>query len=396
MARGAQKAGHRIKPSLVAFEAAAVMGFWLSALLRARDIEAHVIHASSVAVSREHRRARPIGSTAAAQTRLSRLGCAASVITARWWRSPTIKDEDAKRPNRERESLVGEQNRIHQRMKATLIRLGIRGFNPKLKKAAERLEGLRTPEGEPIRSTPWLSCIATWSPAASSVIRRQIENCSPGASQASPSDGPHAMVAYWRRVIGVGMRRPTCCAEVLRETARPTGGSALCRSHWLARRDGTKRREEGLGPFGQRSGSAGNDPIWRGDFSCSRRTVPWAVVFKPAPRTRRGTQAMVVALARNFLNRPVAVRCERRCAGRASFCVQHMNGDAERHPTVSAQSVHCDGVADDGFEVAGSRGDSWLSCREEEWVAVSSFAADAHRRIMVGFLHPPNTRLWRD
>ncbi|MCK1714164.1 hypothetical protein IVA83_35940 [Bradyrhizobium sp. 143] len=31
-----------------------------------------------------------------------------------------------------------------------MIRLGIRGFNPKLKKAAERLDGLRTPEGEPI------------------------------------------------------------------------------------------------------------------------------------------------------------------------------------------------------------------------------------------------------
>jgi hypothetical protein len=29
-------------------------------------------------------------------------------------------------------------------------RLGIRGFNPKLKKAAERLEDLRTPEGETI------------------------------------------------------------------------------------------------------------------------------------------------------------------------------------------------------------------------------------------------------
>jgi transposase len=28
-----------------------------------------------------------------------------------------------------------------------LIRLGIRGFNSKLKKAAERLDGLRTPRG---------------------------------------------------------------------------------------------------------------------------------------------------------------------------------------------------------------------------------------------------------
>ncbi len=40
--------------------------------------------------------------------------------------------------------------RIVNRMKAALIRLGIRGFNPKLKKAAGRLEDLRTPEGEPI------------------------------------------------------------------------------------------------------------------------------------------------------------------------------------------------------------------------------------------------------
>ena len=63
---------------------------------------------------------------------------------------PTIKDEDAKRPNRERDSLVGEQSRIVNRMKAALARLGIRNFNPKLKKAAERLEGSRTPEGEPI------------------------------------------------------------------------------------------------------------------------------------------------------------------------------------------------------------------------------------------------------
>ena len=53
-------------------------------------------------------------------------------------------------PNRDRENLVGEQNRIINRMKATLIRLGIRGFNPKLRKAPERLEGLRTPDGEPI------------------------------------------------------------------------------------------------------------------------------------------------------------------------------------------------------------------------------------------------------
>src|SRR3979411_3155864 len=53
----AAKAGHRIKRIAVAFEAGRD-GFWLARWLRARDIEAHVIHASSVAVSREHRRAK--------------------------------------------------------------------------------------------------------------------------------------------------------------------------------------------------------------------------------------------------------------------------------------------------------------------------------------------------
>jgi hypothetical protein len=63
---------------------------------------------------------------------------------------PAITEEDAKRPGRERQSLVGEESRIVNRMKATLARLGIRGFNPKLKKAADRVDGLRTPEGKPI------------------------------------------------------------------------------------------------------------------------------------------------------------------------------------------------------------------------------------------------------
>src|SRR5258707_12445880 len=53
----AAKAGHRIKRIAVAFEAGRD-GFRLARWLSARDIEAHVIHASSVAVSRRHRRAK--------------------------------------------------------------------------------------------------------------------------------------------------------------------------------------------------------------------------------------------------------------------------------------------------------------------------------------------------
>ena len=70
--------------------------------------------------------------------------------TARLAAVPTSAEEDAKRPHREREALVGEQTTIINRIKGTLARLGIRNFNPKLWKAPERIESVRTPEGEPI------------------------------------------------------------------------------------------------------------------------------------------------------------------------------------------------------------------------------------------------------
>ena len=105
-----------IKRIAVAFEAGRD-GFWLARWPRARGIEVHVIHASSVAVSREHGAPRPTGSTPSCSNapsgwlRGERDHCKMVAI-------PTIKDEDGKRPNRERESLVGEQSRIINRIKA--------------------------------------------------------------------------------------------------------------------------------------------------------------------------------------------------------------------------------------------------------------------------------------
>ena len=114
--------------------------------------------------------------------------------------------KDARRPNRERESLVGEQTRIVNRMKAALIRLGIRGFNPKLKKAAGRLEDLRTPEDEPIppNTLAELRRDMERRRLVSDQIR-QIENVRLEHLKQAPSDGPHAMVRLLARVIGVGV-----------------------------------------------------------------------------------------------------------------------------------------------------------------------------------------------
>jgi hypothetical protein len=107
----AEKAGHRIERIAIAFEAGSD-GFWLARWLRARDIEAHVIHASSVAVSREHRRAK----TDRLDTELLKrafLGWLLGGLNhCKMVAIPTLAQEDAKRPNRERESLVTLRPRL--------------------------------------------------------------------------------------------------------------------------------------------------------------------------------------------------------------------------------------------------------------------------------------------
>ena len=91
-------------------------------------------------------------------------------------------------------------------MKAALVRLGIRGFNPKLKKAVERLDGLRTPEGEPIppNTLAELRRDMARRRLVSDQIR-QIEDTRLERLEQAPRDGPHAMVRLLARVIGVGI-----------------------------------------------------------------------------------------------------------------------------------------------------------------------------------------------
>ena len=119
----AVNAGRKITRIALAFEAGRD-GFWLARWLQAREAEAHVIHPSSIAVSREHRRAK----TDRLDTELLKRGFLGWLRGERGHctmaRVPTIAEEDAKRPNRERECLVGERIRIANRMKATLARQG--------------------------------------------------------------------------------------------------------------------------------------------------------------------------------------------------------------------------------------------------------------------------------
>src|ERR1700732_1569162 len=300
----AVKAGRKITRSALAFEAGRD-GFWWARWLRARGVEAHVIHASSVAVSREHRRAK----TDRLDTELLKRGFLGWLRGERGHctmaRVPTIAEEDAKRPNRERECLVGERTRIVNRMKGTLARLGIRTFKPTLRKAAERLATLHTPEGVPL--PPNVSAELQRDMARLGFVMGQIRDIEAARRKRLEQQheiGPHAMVRLLNRVGGVGIETADMLVhEVLSRPMRDR--KAMARYAGLTGspdESGAKRREQGLA-------RAGNARVRRGMIQLAWRFLRFqkesALARWYQARTadsRAGTRkTMIVALARTLL-----------------------------------------------------------------------------------------------
>src|SRR6201985_1850286 len=201
----AARAGSTITRIALAFEAGRD-GFWLARWLAARGVEAHVIHASSVAVSREHRRAK----TDRLDTELLKRGFLGWLRGERGHcsmvRVPTIAEEDAKRPNRERECMVKDSTRLVNRIKGTLARLGIRNFKPTLRQATERLATMHTPEGTPVPPSALAEVqrdLARLRFVVSQI--KQIEEARRQRLEEQPERGPHAMVRLLARGVGIGV-----------------------------------------------------------------------------------------------------------------------------------------------------------------------------------------------
>jgi transposase len=300
----AARSGRTITRIAVAFEAGRD-GFWLARWLQARGIEVHVIHSTSVAVSREHRRAKTDRLDTAMLMRVflgwlrgERGHCGMVAV-------PTIEEEDAKRPSRERESLVRERTRIINRMKAALARLGIRGFKPELRKAAQRLEALRTPEDLPIPANTLDEIRRDLARLA--LVRDQIaaiEQARLARLQQAPVAGPHAMVQLLARVIGVGIETADMLVqEVLSRNLRDR--RAVARYAGLTGapdESGSKRREKGLA-------KSGNPRVRRGLIQLAWRFLMfqedsalarWYRARTDGSKGKRKT-TMIVALARKLL-----------------------------------------------------------------------------------------------
>ena len=74
---------------------------------------------------------------------------------------PTLAEEDARRPNRERENLVGERTRIINGLKGALARLGIRALTRNCATHENVSRHCARPKAKPFRRTLLPSCSAT-------------------------------------------------------------------------------------------------------------------------------------------------------------------------------------------------------------------------------------------
>jgi transposase len=207
-----------------------------------------VIHPNSVAISREHRRAKTdrldtglLKRAFVGWLRGERDHCSMVAIS-------TLEAEDAKRPSRERENLVNERTRISNRIKATLARLGIRGFKL-TPRAAERLEGLRTPEGTLLPTNTLAELrreMARLRLLAEQI--REIEASRCERLRRHPDEGTHPMIRMLAQIVGVGVETADLLVqEVLSRDLRDC--RAIARYGGLTGtpdESGARRREKGL------------------------------------------------------------------------------------------------------------------------------------------------------
>jgi transposase len=300
----AGQAGREISRIAVAFEAGRD-GFWLARWLRAHGVEAHVIHPTSIAVSREHRRAKTDRLDTALLKRVFLGWLRGEPEHCHMAAIPTLADEDARRPTRERECLVGERTRIVNRIKAALARLGVRGFKPTVRKALERLDALRTPEGTGL--PPNTRAELHRDMARLQFVTEQIQQIEAARGERLEQQagaGPNAMVRLLAQVVGVGIETADRLVhEVLSRNLRDR--RAVARYAGLTGspdESGNRRREKGLAKAGNARVRRGMIQLaWR--FLLHQKESALAQWYRTRTADARGStrKTLIVALARKLL-----------------------------------------------------------------------------------------------
>ena len=262
-----------------------------------------MIHPNRIQVKREHRRAPPARLDYDLLPREFLGWLRGEAEHCRMVAIPSLEEEDAKRPQREREALTSERTRMINRMKGSLIRLGIRNFNPKGRKAELRLETIRTGEGLPLPAFTLAELKRDL--ARYRLIVEQLKAIKAAQPERLASADPRvaAMTPTLVRIIGLGAdTAELLTTEVFTRELRDQ--RALARYGGLTGspdESGTKRREKGLARAGNaRVRKAMIQFAWRFlRFQPESTLANW---FQTRTKDRgKLKKTMIVALARKLL-----------------------------------------------------------------------------------------------
>ena len=182
--------------------------------------------------------------------------------------------------------LMSECTRIVNGMKADLTRLGVRNFNPKLRKASEKLGAACTPEGGPIPPNTAAKLLRDM--ARLHQIKEQIKHIEAERLEQmkkSPEEKAHVMILLLAQVIGLGIET----ADMLVREAlsrRLRGRRAVARLAGLTGspdESGSKRREKGS-PQQVGAATHRHDPIGLAHAGVPEGECPCAMVPDPDSR----------------------------------------------------------------------------------------------------------------
>jgi transposase len=317
----AERAGDSVHRTVLTYEAGRD-GFWIARYLLARGIEVQIMHPASIPVERRGRRAKTdrIDLDMLLRTLLAWLRGEPRVCSM--VRIPSEAEEDARRPERERERLVAERIAVENRIENLLCLHGITGFKPRLKKAAERLEELHGFDGAalPPLLLDELRRLMTRHRLLSEQMR-QIETAREQAAVAAGPDHAGQQIQMLVRLVGLGLATATGLAREVfcRRFATRKAIAGFVGLTGTPFNSGRSEREQGISKNGNpRVRRILMQLAWRWlRFQPDSALSCWFVARTGGARGR-------IRACPQAAGRTVALCRDRRATGRCASCRSHL------------------------------------------------------------------------
>ena len=281
-------------------------GFWLHRFLVGQGVESQVVDPGSVLVNRRARRAKTDRLDAEGLLRLVMRHDAGDRHLGRMVVVPSVAEEDARRPERERRRLLNERTAHSNRLQGLLALHGVYGYRPLRADRRIQLATLRCADGQALPG--WLRIEIERELERLELAEAQVaalEKARRVAHQAAPDDDPVArIVRQLMRLKSIALQTASVLAhEVLyRDFAnrrKVTSFVGLCPSPF---RSGGLEHEQGLSKAGNKRARA---VLLELAWSWVRLQPESAIThwFKTnvAGASKRRRKQLIVAVARRLL-----------------------------------------------------------------------------------------------